>query len=242
MSSKSPGQDLVRLEGVSRVFDAGAVVALRDVSLSIGHGDCVAILGASGSGKSSLINLMSGIDAPTSGRVLWDGQPVTSRRKWAQLRARSIGIVFQEFHLLPTLTALENVEIAMFGHGIKPAVRSTRAKAALRRVGLGARLDHRPSALSGGERQRVAIARSIVNWPTLLLADEPTGNLDSANAAMIADLLLELHVVGNMALVLVTHDEALARRCERQIRIKDGAIAAPRYISIVPQQTPEAVA
>jgi putative ABC transport system ATP-binding protein len=241
MPNKSPEQDLVQLERVSRVFDGGTVVALRDVSLSIGHGDCIAILGASGSGKSSLINLLSGIDAPTDGRVLWKGQPVTSRRQWAELRAQSIGIVFQEFHLLPTLTALENVEIAMFGQGIEPKVRSARAKSALRRVGLGARLDHRPNALSGGERQRVAIARSIVNWPTLLLADEPTGNLDSATAAMIADLLLKLHVAGNMALVLVTHDEALARRCERRIRIKDGAIAEPHDIPIAPRHRLEAV-
>ena len=237
MELLSSSYDLVRLRGVSRSFDGGAVVALRDVNLSIGHGDCVAILGASGSGKSSLINLMSGIDAPTGGRVLWQGRPVNSRRKWTQLRARSIGIVFQEFHLLPTLTALENVEIALFGQGIEPKLRSERARAALRRVGLGARLDHRPSTLSGGERQRVAIARSIVNKPILLLADEPTGNLDSANSAMIAELLLELHVVRGMALVLVTHDEALARRCERRIRIKDGAIVEPRDITIVPRQT-----
>jgi putative ABC transport system ATP-binding protein len=234
-------RELVRVEGVSRVFDRGAVVALRDIDLVIDRRECVAILGSSGSGKSSLINQICGIDVPTTGRVLWNGQPVRSHREWSRLRAGSIGIVFQEFHLLPTLTALENVEIAMFGQAIEPAVRAIRAKAALQRVGLGHRLDHHPTGLSGGERQRVAIARSIVNKPILLLADEPTGNLDSTNSAMIADLLLELHAAGDMALVLVTHDEALARRCERRIRIKDGVIADPREISIVPPQTVETI-
>jgi putative ABC transport system ATP-binding protein len=221
--STSATSQLVRLDGVSRAFDNGAVVALRNIDLGIAAGDSLAVVGASGSGKSSLINMMSGIDQPTAGRVLWNGQPVTSRRQWTALRARDIGIVFQEFHLLPTLTAIENIEVALFGRG-SAAQRRLRAAAALERVGLADRFHHLPHALSGGERQRVAIARSIVNGPKLLLADEPTGNLDSTNAGMVADLLLHLQATSDATLVLVTHDESLARRCRRQIRIRDGQI------------------
>src|SRR6185312_10272848 len=171
----------------------------------------------------SLISMMSGIDGPTAGEVSWNGEPVKSRKQWAAIRSGEIGIVFQEFHLIPTLTALENVEIAMFGRNIAPAKRRLRAATALDRVGLAERLDHVPRALSGGERQRVAIARSIINEPKLLLADEPTGNLDSVNTTMIADLLLQLQRAGT-ALVLATHDEELALRCKRLIRLRDGHI------------------
>jgi putative ABC transport system ATP-binding protein len=230
---------LMRLEGVSRVFDGGAVVALRNVQLRIFPGECLAILGASGSGKSSIVNMLSGIDRPTAGQVYWNGRKVTSRTDWTTLRASHIGIIFQEFHLLPTLTALENVELAMFGHSHSAPERQARASASLERVGLSARGDHLPHALSGGERQRVAIARSIVNAPQLLLADEPTGNLDSVNAAMVADLLLSLHRLSGTALVLVTHDEALARRCPRCIRVKDGEIAEDRTVLAAPALQPE---
>ncbi len=232
---------LMRLDGVSRAFDGGAVVALRDVTLQIEAGECLAILGPSGSGKSSIINLLSGIDRPTGGQVRWKGEPVTSRRRWAELRASAIGVVFQEFHLLPTLTALENVELALFGHRHSASERQFRALAALERVGLGGRRGHQPHALSGGERQRVAIARSIVNEPQLLLADEPTGNLDSANAAMVADLLLSLHRLNGMALALVTHDERLAARCPRCVRVKDGTIVEDRLAASAPKLQPEGV-
>jgi putative ABC transport system ATP-binding protein len=181
--------------------------------------------------------MMSGIDAPTGGRVMWRGEPVTSRRAWTRLRSQDIGIVFQEFNLLPTLTAIENVELAQFGRGRSAVERRSRAAAALERVGLGARLAHLPHALSGGERQRVAIARSVVNTPKLLLADEPTGNLDSTNADMIADLLIGLQEASQTTLVLVTHDETLARRCRRQIRIKDGSIVEDRAWPPVAQRT-----
>jgi putative ABC transport system ATP-binding protein len=224
----APAPDLIALVDVSREFDGGAVVALRHVDLHIPAGDCLAIVGASGSGKSSLINMLSGIDAPSGGRVIWRGAAVTSRRAWTQLRSGDIGIVFQEFNLLPTLTAIDIVELAQFGRGRSAIERRTQAAAALERVGLGARLNHLPNAMSGGERQRVAIARSVVNAPKLLLADEPTGNLDSANAAMIADLLIGLQETTGTTLVLVTHDETLARRCRRQIRIKDGSIVEDR--------------
>jgi putative ABC transport system ATP-binding protein len=243
LAAMAPPQHLIALEGVSRVFDGGAVVALREVDLHLKAGECLAILGASGSGKSSLINMMSGIDAPTSGRVTWCGEPVASRKAWAQLRRQHIGIVFQEFNLLPTLTAIENVEIALFGRGLAPTERRARAAAALERVGLGSRLAHPPHALSGGERQRVAIARSVVNAPKLLLADEPTGNLDSTNAAVIADLLIGLQESSEATLVLVTHDETLARRCRRQIRIKDGTIVEDRtWPHAAPRMPKEATA
>ena len=226
--SEGPAPALIALAGAGRAFDDGAIVALKSVDLAIAAGDCVAILGPSGSGKSSIVNLMSGIDRPTEGRILWNGAPVESRRTWARLRREEIGIVFQEFHLLPTLTARENVEMALMGRGIPAAEQHTRAATALERVGLAHRTTHLPHALSGGERQRVAIARAIVNAPRLLLADEPTGNLDSANAQVVADLLFTLQRETGMTLVLVTHDDQLASRCRRCVRIRDGAVVDDR--------------
>jgi ABC-type lipoprotein export system ATPase subunit len=219
---------LLRVENVSRVYPDGDVVALRDVNLSIGPGECIAILGKSGTGKSSLIHILGGCDDPTSGVVYWRGTPIRSQEKWRQLRASSIGIIFQEFLLLPALTAIENVEMALFGKGLSAHQRRTRSAELLERVGLSARQNHLPSALSGGERQRVAIARSIANEPDLLLADEPTGNLDSANSASIVDLLLEIQRTHGTALVIVTHDESIAAQCPRRILIKDGAIVQDR--------------
>jgi putative ABC transport system ATP-binding protein len=226
-----PRSALIALAGVGRAFDDGAIVALKSVDLAIEAGECVAILGPSGSGKSSIVNLMSGIDRPSGGRILWNGTPVASRRAWARLRRNEIGIVFQEFHLLPTLTARENVEMALMGRGVAADARTEQAATALTRVGLAHRLGHLPHALSGGERQRVAIARAIVNAPRLLLADEPTGNLDSANTQAVADLLFNLQRDTGMTLVLVTHDEHLAARCRRCVRIRDGEIADDRVLA-----------
>jgi putative ABC transport system ATP-binding protein len=226
-----PPPAMIALARVTRSFDDGAIVALKSVDLAIEPGECVAILGPSGSGKSSIVNLLSGIDRPTGGRVLWNGTPVASRRAWARLRRKEIGIVFQEFHLLPTLTARENVEMALMGHGIPAENRRARAETVLERVGLAHRIDNLPHALSGGERQRVAIARAIVNAPRLLLADEPTGNLDSANTEAVADLLFNLQRDTGMTLVLVTHDEHLAARCRRCVRIRDGEIADDRVLA-----------
>jgi predicted ABC-type transport system involved in lysophospholipase L1 biosynthesis ATPase subunit len=215
---------LIMLYGISRIHDGGAIAALKGVDLQIEAGDRVAIVGASGSGKSSMVNLLCGIDYPTSGTVLWEGRPVRAQQDWTRLRRNSIGIVFQEFNLIPTLTVLENVELALLGRGMPVARRRSRAATVLERVGLQHRLDHLVTKLSGGERQRVAIARAIVNEPKLLLADEPTGNLDSASAANVADLLFELCEKTGMTLILVTHDDALAARCARTVRIRDGAI------------------
>jgi len=218
-------RSLIALRRVSRVYDGGAITALRNVDLQVAEGDCLAIVGASGSGKSSLVNILCGIDYPSSGHVIWEGRPIRSKREWVRLRRSRIGIVFQEYNLIPTLTAVENIELALLGRGMSPKHRYTRAGMVLARVGL----EHHPhrlvSRLSGGERQRVAIARALVSEPKLLLADEPTGNLDTASAHKVADLMFELREQSNMTLILVTHDEALAARCDRQIRLRDGSVA-----------------
>jgi ABC-type lipoprotein export system ATPase subunit len=218
---------LISLAHVGREFDDGRIVALRDVNLAIKKGQSVAIVGASGSGKTTLILLMCGIEVPSTGSIRWNGTPVRSARAWTALRRSEIGIVFQDFNLFPTLTAAENVEIAAFGTGIDSRERKRRAEAALESVGLTPRATHLPHELSGGERQRVAIARSIVNEPALILADEPTGNLDSVNAAAIMDLLFDLQQAWGATLVIVTHEPRHAHRCARQIEIKDGRVFEP---------------
>jgi putative ABC transport system ATP-binding protein len=215
---------LISLRGVSRLYDGGAITALQNVDLQIDAGDCMAIVGASGSGKSNLVNMLCGIDHPSSGTVLWEGRPQRTRHDWTKLRRLSIGVVFQEFNLIPTLTALENVELALFGRGLSGSRRQARAATVLEYVGLQHRINHLITRLSGGERQRVAIARAIVNAPALLIGDEPTGNLDSTSAANVAALMFRLCEDYGMTLVLVTHDEKLAARCPRRVRIKDGVI------------------
>ena len=220
-------QKLIALENVARTFDDGSVQALRGIDLTITAGEFVAIVGPSGSGKSSLVHIMAGFDRPTGGRVLWKGAEIHAQRTWTDLRRKEIGIVFQEFLLLPTLSALENVEIAMSGTGLAASAQRRRASELLDRVGLSARMKHLPHALSGGERQRVAIARSIANRPEFLLCDEPTGNLDSENAHAVMDLLLSIRAANRMTLVLVTHDRDVAALGERRIHLLDGRVLAP---------------
>ena len=217
---------IVTVEHVSRSYDEGRVMALQDVTCSIFPGEYVAIVGPSGSGKSTLLHLLCGLDRPTQGRVLFEGSEPVSVRQWTKLRARRIGFVFQAFHLLPTLTAQENIEIPMFGVVHRARDRQRRALELLERVGLAARARHRPFELSGGERQRVAIARGLANAPVLLLADEPTGNLDSRTAADIMHLLHNVHMQeGNgKTLVLVTHNLEMAAHSDRLLQLIDGRI------------------
>lgn len=215
---------LIELDRVARSFDDGAVVAVHDVSLSISQGSCISIVGPSGSGKSTLIQLMCGMDLPTSGAVRWKGRTIVDRRQWTRIRASEIGVIFQEFLLLPNLTALQNVQIAISVNARRPAMARQKAFAALERVGLAHRAHHLPHALSGGERQRVAVARGLVNEPRLLLVDEPTGSLDSHNATLVSQLLLDIQSQQGHSLVLVTHDAELAARCKQQIVVRDGRI------------------
>lgn len=216
---------LLRLAGVNRVFEDGRITALKDINLMIGAGECAAVLGKSGSGKSTLIHVMGGCDTITSGEIYWRGEPVRDQRGWRGLRATQIGIIFQEFLLLPALTALENVEMALLANGIPGAEQRRRAAELLEQVGLSDRMEHLPGALSGGERQRVAIARSIANDPVLLLADEPTGALDTEMTSQIMDLFCELHRSG-MTVVLVTHEPDVAGYAQRVVRFRDGRIVA----------------
>jgi putative ABC transport system ATP-binding protein len=218
------------LEHVGHAFDNGRIVALNDVNLTFGEGESVAVLGASGSGKTTLILVMCGIRIPTTGVLRWKGESVTTLRQWTDLRRSEIGIVFQDFNLFSTLTASENVEVAMFGSGLSSAERRRRAEQALDTVGLSDRATHLPQELSGGERQRVAIARSIINNPKLILADEPTGNLDSVNAHAILDLLFDLQRARGVTLIIVSHAPDQAGRCSRQINMKDGKVVGQQSI------------
>jgi ABC-type lipoprotein export system ATPase subunit len=217
---------LLQAKELSREFDEGNVQALRGVSFSIQEGEFVAITGPSGCGKSTLLQLLGALDRPTAGDLFYRGQSVPDHPNPAAYRASEIGFVFQAFQLLPTFTALENVQIPMFESGRSRAERREHAIALLKLVGLEGRLDHFPSKLSGGERQRVAIARSLANGPSLLLADEPTGNLDSENARLILELLVRLHHEQNMTMVLVTHDMGIARLASRAITMKDGRVVS----------------
>ena len=221
------GEPFVELRGVSRVYGSGesAVHALRDVTFTMRAGEHVSVVGPSGSGKSTLLHLVGLVDSPTSGEQLFEGRDVTrlSERERAALRLRRLGFVFQQFFLLPVLSARENVELPMQEAGVPRAERRARAEELLARVGLARRLDHRPSALSGGEQQRVAIARSLANRPALLLADEPTGELDSATGERMMDLFREVNQEGT-AILLVTHDMGVAQHATRRVHMLDGRI------------------
>ena len=218
------GNSILAMEHVWRVYDRGRLSAVADVTLRVEAGEHLAVRGPSGCGKSTLLHLSCGLDRPTSGAVLFEGAK-PGPGHWRQLRARRIGFVFQSFQLLPTLTARQNVEIPMLGVISGSRQRRMKADELLERVGLAGRAGHRPGKLSGGERQRVAIARGLANSPDLILADEPTGNLDSRNAAEILDLLDELRRGPGAALVVVTHDEAVAARAGRIVHMLDGRIA-----------------
>jgi putative ABC transport system ATP-binding protein len=221
-------QPLLELENVSRVYgEEVEVYALRDVSLQILPGDFMSIVGPSGSGKSTMLGLLGVLDLPTSGTIRIAGQDV-SRLEDAtrsRLRGNSIGFVFQQFHLIPHLTALGNVETALLYRDMRPRQRRERAYAALEELGLGNRADHRPVQMSGGEQQRVALARAIVTDPLMILADEPTGALDSANAAHVLEIFKGLESP-ERAVVMVTHDQAVAATARRKVSMRDGQIVS----------------
>lgn len=215
---------LLRAEQVSKLYRDGRVEALVDVSLEIPRGQYLAIMGPSGSGKSTLLNMLGALDRPTRGEVYFEGQPLGGMKSLDGYRAEKLGFIFQSFCLLPTLTASQNVQIPMFETRLTAVQRTAKAAELLELVGMGHRAGHVPGELSVGERQRVAIARALANGPLLLLADEPTGNLDSKTAAGIFDLFERLHRERRMTIVLVTHDSGLAGRAERIVRMQDGRI------------------
>ena len=217
---------MIELKSVTKVVRSGTedLTILDDVSIAIPDGEFVAVTGASGSGKSTLLGLIAGLDAPTSGDITIDGDSVTAMTEdgLATLRSEKIGFIFQSFHLIPSLTAFENVLIPMEILGLKDA--KSRARQLLIDVDLTNRGHHYPTELSGGEQQRIAIARAFANQPKILLADEPTGNLDSRNGSHIFDLMTNLHSKNNVTLILVTHDNFLAEKAQRQIILKDGRV------------------
>ena len=215
---------LLSVVNVSRGYDDGAVQALANVSLEIRAGEYVAIMGPSGSGKSTLLNLLGALDEPTSGEVIFEGKSLRQRTDLDRFRASTLGFVFQSFYLLPTLTALENVQIPMFESSLGSRERIKKAGELLALVGMTHREKHLPAKLSVGERQRVAIARALANDPKLLLADEPTGNLDTASGKIVLDLFDRLHRERGLTLVVITHDSQVAARAERTLLLRDGQI------------------
>jgi putative ABC transport system ATP-binding protein len=227
--------NLYRLEAVTKVYGSGtaAVYALNGVDLEIGLGEFTVIVGSSGSGKSTLLQLLGGLDRPSAGRIEFEGSDLgrAADSSLAEIRLRTVGFVFQQFNLIPTLTAGENVEVAAAPTGIDAKARAERASEMLARVGLADRRDHLPSELSGGEQQRVAIARALVNEPDVLLADEPTGNLDSSTGEQILGLLRELWRETGMTVVLITHDREIAARASRVVSLADGKIVADQQRS-----------
>lgn len=210
---------------LKKSYDDGQIQALRGVDFRIEQGEFVAIIGSSGCGKTTLLQMLGALDKPSSGDLFYRGNSLPDLDDPSDYRAREIGFIFQSFHLLPTFTALENIQIPMIESDLPAAQRKGQALSLLRSVGLENRADHFPAKLSGGERQRVAIARSLANGPSVLLADEPTGNLDSENARIILDLLVQLHEEQQMTLVLVTHDMSIARKAARHLQMIDGRIS-----------------
>ena len=225
--TESPSMShLVELRHCRRVYDNGRIIALDDVSFSVSRGDFIAVTGPSGSGKSTLLDVLCGLEEPSDGEVLFGGEVVRGRSDWARIRSERIGFIFQSFYLIPSLTVAENIELAMLWQGVSARVRRERVTELLERLGLGARGRQHPLQLSGGERQRVAIARALANRPELIVADEPTGSLDSRSSADIIDLLEDLQRNAAITVVIVTHDRMIADRCDRRVELVDGRIVS----------------
>ena len=235
-STTSEATQAVRTENVCRYYPMGGGVihAVDGISLTVERGEFVALLGQSGSGKSTLLNLLAGLDRPTSGSVLVQGRDLArmSSEELARYRRNGVGMVFQAFHLIPSMTITENVELPMRFAEVERAERAQRVRKSLERVGLGHRLEHRPSELSGGEQQRVSLARALANRPSLLLADEPTGNLDSRTGEDILNLIRDLSLALGMTVVMVTHERALAERfAQRLIFLGDGKLLSQEVVA-----------
>jgi putative ABC transport system ATP-binding protein len=228
---RPPGPLVIDIEDVTKLYRMGAEIvhALRGVALKVHRNEYMAIMGPSGSGKSTLMNMLGCLDTPTSGHYHFNGKDVSSMTddELASIRNREIGFVFQTFNLLPRSTSLHNVELPLIYAGLPPAARRARAREALTNVGLGDRMLHKPNELSGGQRQRVAVARALVNHPSIILADEPTGNLDSKTGEEIMQLFDQLYEQGN-TIIVVTHEEDIARHARRAIRLHDGLIESDR--------------
>jgi putative ABC transport system ATP-binding protein len=236
-----PNGNLLFADRVYKTYPDGDVHALNGVSLGVRAGEYVAITGPSGCGKSTLLNLLGALDRPDKGEVFFRDEPLSRRRDIDHFRARQIGFVFQSFFLIPTLTARENVQVPMFeGPPLSARERAQKADALLDLVGMGKRARHRPLQLSVGERQRVALARALANDPVLLLADEPTGNLDSENADKVLDLFNSLQKSRNLALVVVTHSDEVAERADRVVKMKDGRVVSDSGADLF--QTPDPAA
>ncbi len=224
---RPPGEIVIAIDDVTKLYHMGSetVHALRGIALTIRRNEYLAIMGPSGSGKSTLMNMLGCLDTPTAGHYQFNGKDVSSMTddELADIRNREIGFVFQTFNLLPRSNALHNVELPLIYAGMTLDARRERARETLRNVGLGDRMDHKPNELSGGQRQRVAIARALVNRPSIILADEPTGNLDSRTGEEIMQLLEDLYEQGN-TIIVVTHEEDIARHARRIVRLRDGLI------------------
>jgi len=236
-------EEVIHLEKISRHFKVGSEIvrALRSISLTINQNEFVALMGPSGSGKSTLMNLLGCLDTPTDGRYFLNGKDVSklNDNQLAEIRNKEIGFIFQTFNLLPRSTALENVMLPQIYAGVNKITRSTRAKEVLEDVKLSDRILHKPNELSGGQRQRVAIARALVNHPSIILADEPTGNLDSKTSLEILGLLKDIHKAGN-TIIVVTHEEDIAQRAHRIIRLIDGMVESDEInkdIASMPEYT-----
>lgn len=245
MPAKRERPPILRCEGLVKHFMEGEykVEVLNGVQLSVAAGERMAVVGSSGSGKSTLLHLLGGLDTPTAGEVYVDGSAISamSDAERGRIRNRAIGFVYQFHHLLPEFTAVENVAMPLLVGGVEPDVAEARAAEILNRVGLGQRLTHRPAKLSGGERQRAAVARALVHRPALVLADEPTGNLDSHTGDQVYELMLELNRELDTSLVLVTHDLKLAGRMQRIMHLEDGRLREAKVTAAVPDARPGAV-
>lgn len=214
----------LEVRGLYKSYDEGRIEALRGVDLSIAAGEYMAISGPSGSGKSTLLHMLGGLDSPTKGEVLYKNSELGSAIDLDTYRSRSVGFIFQAFHLMPTLRAIENVQLPMIGLNRKKFDRAAKARELLKEMGLEHRMRQYPNQLSAGERQRVAIARALANDPEILLADEPTGNLDSVNSARIMQILIGIQKKRGMTLIVVTHEDDIAHSAARQVRIRDGKV------------------